>query len=71
MEEFMNEYQNKFKLITLLTLLDLNTADKRKQFVKDFKLNLFNKTNEELRTMVIKNIDEIVKNYKHIAPYRM
>ena len=50
----------------MLTLLDLNTADKRKNFVKGFKLNLFNKTQPELRQMVIKQLNELAKTYKHL-----
>lgn len=66
MEEILFDYQKKFKLLIMLTLLDLNTADKRKNFVKGFKLNLFNKTQPELRQMVIKQLNELAKTYKHL-----
>lgn len=71
MDDFLElEYINKFKFVIMLTLLDLNTTEKRSQLIKDFKYNLINKTNPELRELFKDKLNQVAYDFKHIAPYK-
>lgn len=65
-ELLFEEYFKKFKLIIMLTALSLDTPEQKTNFVKTFKLDLFNKAQPELKQMVLKRINELAKTYSYL-----
>ena len=58
-------YPNKFKFILIMSAIKL--IDKYPQdFVKTFRLDLFNKTNEELDHILTSELYGLEKIYKHL-----
>ena len=63
-------YQNKFKLLILITALDL-IAKHKDDFVSSFRLDLFNETQLNLQKQIIKQVNEAVRNFKHLNISRL